>query len=328
MVGMLGEEANYLRNVANVAKATTTHVVFSILGIVAAASLFFKTGLDPYRGTHRVKNNLYSICCDQVSRRFRDFYRSVATVMGAQITISLINTALTAIFLMAVHVPHAPLLIAVTFLCGLVPIVGNLVSNIVIVFVGLTVSLKLAISALLSKRVNRIILARPAVEAGERLGFLPGTLQDKIDPYLRPLYDALYDMLPTEQVERRIASGEIEIAPIAFMRGRTLNDAFIILDEAQNTSPEQMKMFLTRLGFGSKIVVTGDVTQVDLPNGTKSGLRIIEGILDGVEDIVFNRLTSHDVVRHRLVGKIVAAYDEADARGETATTANPRGGPR
>src|SRR5947208_15095081 len=148
VVSTLGEEANYLRNVANVAKDTTTKLVFGILGIVAAASLFFKTGLDPYRGTHRVKNNLYSICCDQVSRRFRDFYRSFATVMGAQITISLINTALTAIFLMAVHMPHAPLLIAVTFLCGLVPIVGNLVSNTIIVFVALTMSVKLAIFAL------------------------------------------------------------------------------------------------------------------------------------------------------------------------------------
>src|SRR5882762_6235962 len=149
VVGMLGEEANYLRNVANVAKATTTHVVFSILGIVAAASLFFKTGLDPYRGTHRVKNNLYSICCDQVSRRFRDFYRSFDTVMGAQITISFINTALTAIFLLAVRMPHAPLLIATTFLCGLVPIAGNLASNTVILFVALTVSPKLAIFGLL-----------------------------------------------------------------------------------------------------------------------------------------------------------------------------------
>src|SRR3989440_1476617 len=148
IVGALGEEASYLRNVANVAKATAANLVFSILGIVAAASLSLKTGLDPYRGTHRVKNNLYSICCDQVSRRFRDFYRSFATVMGAQITISLINTALTAIFLLAVRMPHAPLLIAVTFLCGLVPIVGNLVSNTIIVFVALTGSLKLAISAL------------------------------------------------------------------------------------------------------------------------------------------------------------------------------------
>jgi phosphate starvation-inducible PhoH-like protein len=154
------------------------------------------------------------------------------------------------------------------------------------------------------------------VESGERLGFLPGTLGEKIDPYMRPLYDALHDMLDPETIPKLLAAGTIEVAPLAYMRGRTLNDAFIILDEAQNTSPEQMKMFLTRLGFGSKIVVTGDVTQVDLPNGTKSGLRIVEGILDGVEDVVFNRLTSHDVVRHRLVGRIVAAYDEFDARSE------------
>jgi phosphate starvation-inducible protein PhoH and related proteins len=185
-----------------------------------------------------------------------------------------------------------------------------------------------AVQALQSKNVTRIILTRPAVEAGERLGYLPGTLSEKIDPYLRPLYDALHDMIDPETIPKLLAAGTIEVAPLAYMRGRTLNDAFIILDEAQNTSPEQMKMFLTRLGFGSKIVVTGDVTQVDLPGGTKSGLRVIEAILDGVEDIVFNRLTSHDVVRHRLVGKIVAAYDEADARGETARTANPRGGPR
>ncbi|GAB3764039.1 phosphate starvation-inducible PhoH-like protein [Nocardioides ginsengisegetis] len=172
-----------------------------------------------------------------------------------------------------------------------------------------------AVQALQSKNVNRIILTRPAVEAGERLGYLPGTLSEKIDPYLRPLYDALHDMIDPETIPKLLAAGTIEVAPLAYMRGRTLNDAFIILDEAQNTSPEQMKMFLTRLGFNSKIVVTGDVTQVDLPNGTKSGLKVIEGILDGVEDIVFNRLTSHDVVRHRLVGKIVAAYDEFDARG-------------
>src|SRR2546428_4382566 len=149
VIDALGQEANYLRNVANFARSTTALLVFGVLGIVAAGSLFIKTGLDPYRGTHRVKNNLYSICCDEVSTRFRDFYRSFATVMGAQITISLINTVLTAIFLLAVRVPHAPLLIAVTFLCGLVPIVGNLVSNTVIVFVALPVSLKLAISALL-----------------------------------------------------------------------------------------------------------------------------------------------------------------------------------
>jgi phosphate starvation-inducible PhoH-like protein len=173
-----------------------------------------------------------------------------------------------------------------------------------------------AVQALQSKQVTRIILTRPAVESGERLGFLPGTLGEKIDPYMRPLYDALHDMLDPETIPKLLAAGTIEVAPLAYMRGRTLNDAFIILDEAQNTSPEQMKMFLTRLGFGSKIVVTGDVTQVDLPTGTKSGLRVVESILDGVEDVVFNRLTSHDVVRHRLVGRIVAAYDEFDARNE------------
>ena len=169
-----------------------------------------------------------------------------------------------------------------------------------------------AVQALQAKKVNRIILSRPAVEAGERLGFLPGTLTEKIDPYLRPLYDALHDMVDPESIPKLLAAGTIEVAPLAFLRGRSLNDSFIVLDEAQNTTPEQMKMFLTRLGFGSKIVVTGDVTQVDLPSGTKSGLRVIEGILGDVEDIVFNRLTSHDVVRHRLVGKIVAAYDAFD----------------
>jgi phosphate starvation-inducible PhoH-like protein len=174
-----------------------------------------------------------------------------------------------------------------------------------------------AVQALQGKQVNRIILSRPAVEAGERLGYLPGTLSEKIDPYLRPLYDALHDMVDPESIPKLLASNTIEVAPLAFLRGRSLNDAFIILDEAQNTSPEQMKMFLTRLGFGSKIVVTGDVTQVDLPSGTQSGLRVVEGILDGIEDVSFNRLTSHDVVRHRLVGKIVAAYDEFDARRES-----------
>ena len=173
-----------------------------------------------------------------------------------------------------------------------------------------------AVQALQAKQVNRIILTRPAVEAGERLGFLPGTLSEKIDPYLRPLYDALHDMLDPESIPKLLAAGTIEVAPLAYMRGRTLNDAFIILDEAQNTSPEQMKMFLTRLGFGSKIVVTGDVTQIDLPSGTRSGLKIVQGILDGIDDVVFNFLTSHDVVRHRLVGRIVAAYDEFDARTE------------
>ena len=173
-----------------------------------------------------------------------------------------------------------------------------------------------AVQALQSKAVNRIILTRPAVEAGERLGFLPGTLSEKIDPYLRPLYDALHDMVDPESIPKLLAAGTIEVAPLAYMRGRSLNDSFIVLDEAQNTSPEQMKMFLTRLGFGSKIVVTGDVTQVDLPSGTQSGLRVVEGILDDVEDISFCRLTAHDVVRHRLVGKIVAAYEEFDARAE------------
>jgi phosphate starvation-inducible protein PhoH and related proteins len=172
-----------------------------------------------------------------------------------------------------------------------------------------------AVQALQAKQVNRIILTRPAVEAGERLGFLPGTLSEKIDPYLRPLYDALHDMIDPDSIPKLLAAGTIEVAPLAYMRGRTLNDAFVILDEAQNTTPEQMKMFLTRLGFGSKIVVTGDVTQIDLPGSTRSGLRVVEEILTGVEDVVFNRLTSHDVVRHKLVGRIVAAYDDWDARG-------------
>ncbi|WP_328721810.1 PhoH family protein [Streptomyces sp. NBC_00247] len=174
-----------------------------------------------------------------------------------------------------------------------------------------------AVQALQSKQVSRIILTRPAVEAGERLGFLPGTLFDKIDPYLRPLYDALHDMLDPDSIPRLMAAGTIEVAPLAYMRGRTLNDAFIILDEAQNTSAEQMKMFLTRLGFDSKIVITGDVTQVDLPNGTKSGLRQVQEILDGVEDVHFSRLTSQDVVRHKLVGRIVDAYEKYDDRAGT-----------
>ncbi|WP_347348366.1 PhoH family protein [Nigerium sp.] len=170
-----------------------------------------------------------------------------------------------------------------------------------------------AVQALQAKEVNRIILTRPAIEAGERLGFLPGTLSDKIDPYLRPLYDALHDMVDADSVPKLLTAGTIEVAPLAYMRGRTLNDAFIILDEAQNTSMEQMKMFLTRLGFNSKMVVTGDVTQVDLPGGQKSGLREVQGILDGVPDIAFCQLTNHDVVRHRLVGRIVAAYDRYEA---------------
>jgi phosphate starvation-inducible PhoH-like protein len=173
-----------------------------------------------------------------------------------------------------------------------------------------------AVAALQAKQVNRIILTRPAVEAGERLGFLPGTLYEKIDPYLRPLYDALHDMLDPDSIPRLMQAGTIEVAPLAYMRGRTLNDAFIILDEAQNTTLEQMKMFLTRLGFGSKIVVTGDVTQVDLPGGTRSGLRVVQEILEGIEDVHFARLSSADVVRHRLVSEIVDAYEKWDAAQE------------
>ena len=172
-----------------------------------------------------------------------------------------------------------------------------------------------AVQALQARQVTRIVLTRPAVEAGERLGFLPGTLAEKIDPYLRPLYDALHDMVDPESIPRLLEAGTVEVAPLAYMRGRTLNDAFVILDEAQNTSSDQMKMFLTRLGFGSKVVVTGDVTQVDLPGATTSGLRVVEGILTGVDDVAFCRLTSSDVVRHRLVGDIIDAYarwDEAE----------------
>jgi phosphate starvation-inducible PhoH-like protein len=168
----------------------------------------------------------------------------------------------------------------------------------------------MAISALLAKRVNRIILARPAVEAGERLGFLPGTLQDKIDPYLRPLYDALYDMLDPEKVDRYLEKNVIEIAPIAFMRGRTLNDSFVILDEAQNTTSEQMKMFVTRLGFNSKAVITGDITQIDLPNARRSGLLEAIDILQRVEGLTFVHFDEADVVRHHLVQRIIRAYDE------------------
>lgn len=165
-----------------------------------------------------------------------------------------------------------------------------------------------AVQALQAKQVNRIVLTRPAVEAGERLGFLPGTLSDKIDPYLRPLYDALHDMLDPDSIPRLMAAGTIEVAPLAYMRGRTINDAFIILDEAQNTSAEQMKMFLTRLGFGSTAVVTGDVTQIDLPDGTRSGLEVVQDILSDIEDIAFCHLSSKDVVRHRLVADIIDAY--------------------
>jgi phosphate starvation-inducible PhoH-like protein len=166
-----------------------------------------------------------------------------------------------------------------------------------------------AVSQLVSGSVDRLILSRPAVEAGERLGFLPGDMKEKVDPYLRPLYDALYDMLPTEQVERRIASGEIEIAPIAFMRGRTLNDAFIILDEAQNTTPQQMKMFLTRFGMRSRMVICGDPNQTDLPPGVTSGLADAVSKLEGIAKLSMVRFTSADVVRHPLVGRIVEAYE-------------------
>lgn len=181
-----------------------------------------------------------------------------------------------------------------------------------------------AVQALQAKQVSRIVLTRPAVEAGENLGYLPGSLSDKIDPYLRPLYDALHDMMDPEAVPRLIAAGTIEVAPLAYMRGRTLNDAFIILDEAQNTSTEQMKMFLTRLGFSSKMVITGDVTQVDLPRGTASGLAVVEDILTGVDDVEFCRLTSADVVRHRLVGEIIDAYGRWDVQTSATNIRHPR----
>lgn len=170
----------------------------------------------------------------------------------------------------------------------------------------------MAVTALRKKEVNRIVLTRPAVEAGERLGYLPGDLQSKIDPYLRPLYDALHEMLGSENYARYVERGIIEIAPLAYMRGRTLDDSYIILDEAQNTTPEQMKMFLTRLGFNSKAIVTGDVTQTDLPFGKKSGLVDAIKILDGIDDIAIHRFTERDVVRHRLVQKIITAYEKAE----------------
>ena len=173
-------------------------------------------------------------------------------------------------------------------------------------------AMAMAVAALQAKKVNKIVLTRPAVEAGESLGFLPGTLSEKIDPYLRPLFDALHDMIDIDSIPRLMQSGIIEVAPLAYMRGRTLNDAFVILDEAQNTTPEQMKMFLTRLGFGSKIVVTGDVTQIDLPNGQNSGLKVVRDILKDIDDIAFLELTAEDVVRHRLIGDIVKAYDKFD----------------
>jgi phosphate starvation-inducible PhoH-like protein len=181
-----------------------------------------------------------------------------------------------------------------------------------------------AVNALQTKQVDRIILTRPAVEAGERLGFLPGTLSEKIDPYLRPLYDALHDMMDAELIPKLMASGVIEVAPLAYMRGRTLNSAFIVLDEAQNTTAEQMKMFLTRLGFGSKVVVTGDVTQIDLPGGARSGLRNAVDILDDIDDIHIAELTSVDVVRHRLVSEIVDAYAKFEEPGLTMNRAARR----
>jgi len=192
-----------------------------------------------------------------------------------------------------------------------------------------------AVQALQRKEVSRIILTRPAVEAGERLGFLPGTLNDKIDPYLRPLYDALNEMMDPELVPKLMASGTIEVAPLAYMRGRTLNDSFVVLDEAQNTTPEQMKMFLTRLGFGTRMVVTGDITQIDLPQGA-SGLRLVTRVLKDIDDIHFSTLTSDDVVRHSLVGRIVDAYSvydeqrlaarrERDEASEFASRAERRG---
>ena len=182
-----------------------------------------------------------------------------------------------------------------------------------------------AVAMLTRGAVDRIVLSRPAVEAGERLGFLPGDLREKVDPYLRPLYDALYDMLPAEQVVKRMSSGDIEIAPLAFMRGRTLAHSFVILDEAQNTTPMQMKMFLTRLGESSRMVVTGDLTQIDLPTGTKSGLKDSLEAISHVPEIGITRFTEVDVVRHHLVAKIVSAYDQRDRKGKKAASEPPAG---
>ena len=181
----------------------------------------------------------------------------------------------------------------------------------------------MAVSAFFSKQVGRIILTRPAVEAGESLGFLPGTVSEKVDPYFRPLFDALYDMMDGEKLATLIEKGEIEVAPLAFMRGRTLNDSFIILDEAQNTSPEQMKMFLTRLGFGAKMVVTGDVTQIDLPHSRISGLVTVPEVLEEIEDIAITQFDGHDVVRHKLVQRIVNAYKDHGDKAEAAKTRQP-----
>jgi len=181
----------------------------------------------------------------------------------------------------------------------------------------------MAVSAFFSKQVGRIILTRPTVEAGESLGFLPGTVSEKVDPYFRPLFDALYDMMDGEKLATLIEKGEIEVAPLAFMRGRTLNDSFIILDEAQNTSPEQMKMFLTRLGFGAKMVVTGDVTQIDLPHSRISGLVTVPEVLEEIEDIAITQFDGHDVVRHKLVQRIVNAYKDHGDKAEAAKTRKP-----
>jgi len=182
-----------------------------------------------------------------------------------------------------------------------------------------------AIASFKNKEVNRIILTRPAVEAGEKLGFLPGDMQQKVDPYLRPLYDALWDIMGVDSFEKYMEKGQIEVAPLAFMRGRTLDDSFIILDEAQNTSPEQMKMFLTRMGFGSKVVVTGDITQIDLPEGTKSGLVEVQRILRGVESVAFCYLTEKDIVRHDLVQRIIKAYESHGSATPLLPPARPKG---
>lgn len=181
-----------------------------------------------------------------------------------------------------------------------------------------------AVQALRAKQVNRLILTRPAVEAGERLGFLPGTLHEKIDPYLKPLWDALHDMMEADELTAHVERGTIEVAPLAYMRGRTLNDAFIVLDEAQNTTAEQMKMFLTRIGFNSKAIVTGDVSQVDLPSGKRSGLKVVREILDGIDGVAFAELGAGDVVRHHIVQRIVEAYAAHDAASEAAADGDGR----
>ena len=185
-------------------------------------------------------------------------------------------------------------------------------------------AMAMAITAFKSQQVSRIILTRPAIEAGESLGFLPGDLQQKVDPYLRPLYDALHDIMGAETFQKNVEKGSIEVAPLAYMRGRTLDNSFIVLDEAQNTTPEQMKMFLTRIGFGSKAVITGDITQIDLPSGKSSGLRDAVGILENIEGIGITQLTARDVVRHPLVQKIIHAYEKRDARNAYKQHAGPK----